>query len=163
MFTYQSNQTIRIKYKIMLRYLSITYQSMHTPYLHSSNNHEWLFNFYNKNQSLQENGTWKVEWMTYKFGYILHRSCWPSFVRMCWTIKSTATWLSPPRGIIISAYFFVGRIKSSKAGFTNFEYCKKCNIRISCQNPFSWRNQPSKSDKENVSLTKNHNLPKINT
>lgn len=89
--------------------------------------------------------------MTYKFGYILHRSCWPSFVRMCWTIKSTATWLSPPRGMMISAYFFVGRMKSSKAGFTNFEYC---NIRISNQNSFTWRNRPSKSDKEYVRLIK---------
>jgi hypothetical protein len=27
--------------------------------------------------------------------------------------------------MIISAYFLVGRMKSSKAGLTNFEYCKK--------------------------------------
>jgi hypothetical protein len=27
--------------------------------------------------------------------------------------------------MIISAYFFVGRMKSSKAGLTNFEYCGK--------------------------------------
>jgi hypothetical protein len=26
---------------------------------------------------------------------------------------------------MISAYFFVGRMKSSKAGLTNFEYCEK--------------------------------------
>lgn len=97
--------------------------------------------------------------MTYKFGYILHRSCWPSFVRMCWTIKSTATWLSPPRGMMISAYFFVGRMKSSKAGFTNFEYC---NIRISNQNSFTWRNRPSKSDKEYVRLIKIIISTKIN-
>lgn len=30
--------------------------------------------------------------------------------------------------MIISAYFFVGSIKSSKAGFTNFEYCTKVEI-----------------------------------
>jgi len=27
--------------------------------------------------------------------------------------------------MIISAYFFVGRMKSSKAGLTNFEYCRQ--------------------------------------
>jgi len=42
LFTYQSNQTIRVKYKIMLRCLSITYQRMHTPYLHSSNDQDGL-------------------------------------------------------------------------------------------------------------------------
>lgn len=66
--------------------------------------------------------TWNVDWITYTFGYILHRSCWPSFVRRCCTIKSIATWLSPPRGMITSAYFFDGRTKSSKAGLTNFAY-----------------------------------------
>lgn len=69
--------------------------------------------------------------MAYRFGYILQRSCWPSLVRICWTIKSIATWLSPPRGIIMSAYFFVGSIKSSKAGFTNFEYCMQMQPDIS--------------------------------
>jgi hypothetical protein len=29
---------------------------------------------------------------------------------------------------MISAYFFVGRIKSSKAGFTNLEYCIKTDV-----------------------------------
>lgn len=67
--------------------------------------------------------TWKVDCMTYTFGYILRRSCWPSLVRMCWTIRSIATWLSPPRGKMTSAYFFVGNTKSSNAGFTNFAYC----------------------------------------
>ena len=37
---------------------------------------------------------------------------------MCCTIKDTATSLSLPRGMIISAYFFVGRQNSSKAGLT---------------------------------------------
>jgi hypothetical protein len=67
--------------------------------------------------------------MTYTFGYILHRSCWPSFVRMCCVIKSMATWLSPPRGMITSAYFFDGRTKSSKAGLTNFAYYKSQHYR----------------------------------
>lgn len=80
--------------------------------------------------SEDKNGTWKVDWMTYKLGYILQRSCWPSFVRICCTIKSIATWLSPPRGMITSAYFFVGRIKSSKAAFTNLEYCIKIKFKL---------------------------------
>ncbi|BAT06384.1 Os08g0530033 [Oryza sativa Japonica Group] len=33
-----------------------------------------------------------------------------------------ATWLSPPRGMITSAYFLEGRTKSSNAGFTNLPY-----------------------------------------
>ena len=39
---------------------------------------------------------------------------------------SYATWLSPPRGMITSAYFFEGRTKSLNAGFTNLPYytCK---------------------------------------
>lgn len=67
--------------------------------------------------------------MTLTFGYILQRSCWPSFVRICCTIKSMATWLSPPRGMITSAYFFDGRTKSSKAGFTNLAYCT-INVKL---------------------------------
>lgn len=124
----------------MLCCLRITYEGMHTPYLHETRTNEWWskkkkqLNIQNKIGSL--NGkflgrdTWKVDWMTYRLGYILQRSCWPSLVRICCTIKSTAMWLSPPRGIMISAYFFVGRIKSSKAGFTNCEYCIKVIIRI---------------------------------
>lgn len=44
LLTYQSNQTIRVKYKIVLCCLGITYQGMHTPYLHGSKS-RW-FNFY---------------------------------------------------------------------------------------------------------------------
>jgi hypothetical protein len=72
--------------------------------------------------------TWKVDCITFKFGYILQRLCCPSLVRICWTIKSIATWLSPPRGMIMSAYFLVGRIKSSKAGLTNLAYWKFSKI-----------------------------------
>ena len=41
---------------------------------------------------------------------------------MCWDIKSMATVFSAPRGTITSAYFFVGRQNSSKAGFTRVVY-----------------------------------------
>ena len=75
--------------------------------------------------------TWNVEWITFTLGYILQRSCWPSFVRICCTIKSIATWFSPPRGMITSANFFDGRIKLSKAGLTNFAYCKPNEIQSS--------------------------------
>lgn len=69
------------------------------------------------------NITWNVERITKTFGYILHKSCWPSFVWICCTIKSIATILSAPRGMMISAYFFDGSINSSKLGFTNRAYC----------------------------------------
>lgn len=71
----------------------------------------------------EEMHTWNVECITNTFEYILQRWCCPSFVRICWTIKSIATSLSAPRGIITSAYFFVGWMKSSKPGLTYFAYC----------------------------------------
>lgn len=40
LFTYQTNQTVRIKYKVMLRCLRITYQGMHTPYLQRGNHRD---------------------------------------------------------------------------------------------------------------------------
>lgn len=121
----------------MFRCLRITNQGMHTPYLHRSNYSDnsassskikiWISSQIGMIEKIQQKirNTWKVDWITYKLGYILHKSCCPSFMRICCTIKSIATWLSPPRGIMISAYFLVGRIKSSKAGFTNLEYCIK--------------------------------------
>ncbi len=39
---------------------------------------------------------------------------------MCCTIRLIATVFSAPRGIMTSAYFFVGKQNSSKAGLTNF-------------------------------------------
>jgi hypothetical protein len=47
-----------------------------------------------------------------------------------------ATWLSSPCGMITSAYFFEGRIKSSNAGFTNLPYytCKMNFILLICIN-----------------------------
>lgn len=84
----------------------------------------WSIKNGEKNWHIMFTDTWNVDWITYTFGYILHRSCWPSFVRICCTIKSMATWLSPPRGMITSAYFFDGRTKSSNAGLTNFAYYK---------------------------------------
>ena len=86
---------------------------------------------YQDMESNNKRHTWKVDWITYTFGYILHRSCWPSFVWTCCTIKSMATWFSPPRGMITSAYFFDGNTKLSKAGFTNLAYCKATYVTTS--------------------------------
>ena len=41
---------------------------------------------------------------------------------MCCEIRSMATVFSAPRGTITSAYFFVGKQNSSKAGFTRVVY-----------------------------------------
>ena len=41
---------------------------------------------------------------------------------MCCDMRSMATVFSAPRGTITSAYFFVGRQNSSKAGFTRVVY-----------------------------------------
>jgi len=121
--THQSDQPISIKHKIMLRCFCITDKCMHATNLQKEARC-FKFNQLDKVHTFwMKKHTWKVVWITYRLGYILQRSCWPSFVRICCTIRSTATSLSPPRGIIISAYFFVGSMKSSKAGFTNFEYC----------------------------------------
>ena len=54
---------------------------------------------------------------------------------MCCTMRSMATWLSPPRGIITSAYFFVGSTKSSNDGFTNLAYCNNFQGCHTCQTP----------------------------
>ena len=111
----------------MFRSLCVTDKCMHATNLQKENTNCIKFpkvqDAYKSLLIVTNEITWKVVWITYRLGYILQRSCCPNFVRICCTMRSTATWLSPPRGMIISAYFFVGSMKSSKAGFTNFEYC----------------------------------------
>jgi len=40
LFTYQTNQTVSIKYKVVLLCLRIAYQGVHAPYLQGENYHD---------------------------------------------------------------------------------------------------------------------------